>query len=192
MNQLDITVLQKSIENKGFAILTDVFTSAQFEDFRSSLDVKDFECQESSAGRRNLLAHESVRSLARSPELQRVIKPLLGNRTFAVRGLLFDKNPDANWKVPFHQDLTIAVKEEVMIGNYGPWSIKAGVLHVQPPVEISENMLTARIHLDNCSISNGALRVLPGSHLNGRLSACSNYLLCPPIRVNRFASKFHL
>jgi ectoine hydroxylase-related dioxygenase (phytanoyl-CoA dioxygenase family) len=42
---------------------------------------------------------------------------------------------------------------------------------VQPPVEMLERMLTVRLHLDEADESNGALRVLPGSHLHGRLSA---------------------
>jgi hypothetical protein len=32
-------------------------------------------------------------------------------------------------------------------------------------------MLTTRLHLDDCDETNGALRVLPGSHRLGRLSA---------------------
>jgi ectoine hydroxylase-related dioxygenase (phytanoyl-CoA dioxygenase family) len=84
--------------------------------------------------------------------------------------LLFDKPPEANWKVPWHQDLTIAVKEKRDTPGFGPWSIKAGVLHVQPPVAVLETMLAVRIHLDDCDESNGPLRVIPGSHLLGRLS----------------------
>jgi ectoine hydroxylase-related dioxygenase (phytanoyl-CoA dioxygenase family) len=52
-----------------------------------------------------------------------------------------------------------------------PWSVKEGVPHVQPPVELLEQMLTVRLHLDDCDETNGALRVLPGSHRLGRLSA---------------------
>lgn len=47
---------------------------------------------------------------------------------------------------------------------------KAGVLHVQPPVSVLESMLAVRIHLDDCGKSNGPVRVIPGSHLQGRLS----------------------
>ena len=41
---------------------------------------------------------------------------------------------------------------------------------MQPPVSILEKMLTLRIHLDHTDESNGALRVLPGTHAHGRLS----------------------
>ena len=82
----------------------------------------------------------------------------------AVRGILFDKTPDANWLVPWHQDLSIAVRERRYVPGFGPWSVKAGVHHVQPPGEILDQMLTVRIHLDACPAENGPLRVIPGSH----------------------------
>ena len=41
---------------------------------------------------------------------------------------------------------------------------------MQPPPQILGSMVTVRLHLDDCSADNGALRVLPGSHLQGELS----------------------
>jgi hypothetical protein len=98
-----------------------------------------------------------------------LVEPVLGDRFFAVRGILFDKIPDANWKVPWHQDVTIAVEERVEVEGFGPWSIKADVLHVQPPAEVLEHMVSVRLPLDNCDEENGALRVIHGSHLHGRI-----------------------
>src|SRR5207248_2544553 len=65
--------------------------------------------------------------------------------------------------------LSIAVRERKEAEGFGPWSVKAGVLHVQPPAAILEKMLTVRLHLDDCPEQNGPLRVIPGSHLLGRL-----------------------
>jgi len=53
--------------------------------------------------------------------------------------------------------------------GFGPWSIKAGVHHVQPPVSVLENMCTVRLHLDDCGEDNGPLKVVPGSHSRGLL-----------------------
>jgi ectoine hydroxylase-related dioxygenase (phytanoyl-CoA dioxygenase family) len=99
-----------------------------------------------------------------------VIEPILGDAARVVRGIFFDKQPTANWKVPWHQDLTIAVKNRLEVPDYHPWSIKAGIHHVQPPTTILEQMLTVRIHLDRTDESNGALKVIPGSHLQGKLN----------------------
>jgi len=76
-----------------------------------------------------------------------------------------------NWKVPWHQDLTIAVKARDVVPGFAPWTQKAGVWHVQPPIGILEKMVTFRFHLDDADENNGALKVIPGSHRQGRLSA---------------------
>lgn len=121
---------------------------------------------------RNLLdAVPAVRGLARSPRVRALVEPVLGAQAFAVRGILFDKTPDANWKVAWHQDLTIAVRERREVEGFGPWSEKSGVAHVQPPVEVLERMVTVRLHLDPCGPASGPVQVIPGSHRHGRLSA---------------------
>jgi len=122
-------------------------------------------------GFRNLLEEVSeVRELARSEPVRAIAESILGAFCFAVRGIFFDKTPDANWKVTWHQDLTIAVQRRLEVSGFGPWTKKSGVLHVQPPIQILERMLAIRIHLDHCLEDNGPVRVLPGSHTSGRLS----------------------
>jgi ectoine hydroxylase-related dioxygenase (phytanoyl-CoA dioxygenase family) len=122
-------------------------------------------------GVRNLLdVSPVVRELARRDEVRGVAEAVLGAQCFAVRAILFDKTPQANWKVIWHQDLTIAVKERASVIGFGPWSEKEGVVHVQPPVEVLERMLAVRVHLDDCGAENGPVRVLSGSHRVGRLS----------------------
>jgi ectoine hydroxylase-related dioxygenase (phytanoyl-CoA dioxygenase family) len=120
---------------------------------------------------RNLLDEvPAVRTLSQSPELRRYVDEILSPSAIPVRGILFDKTPDANWTVPWHQDLSIAVRERVDVDGYGPWSVKAGVPHVQPPASILEQMVTLRLHLDDCGLENGPLEVLSGSHKVGRLT----------------------
>ena len=122
-------------------------------------------------GARNLLQQlPSLRKILRPELLGSYITDLVGGRARPVRSLFFDKTTWANWHVGWHQDLTIAVKEKRALTGFGCWSSKAGVTHVQPPVSILEKMLTLRIHLDFTDDSNGALRVVPGSHLSGRLT----------------------
>jgi ectoine hydroxylase-related dioxygenase (phytanoyl-CoA dioxygenase family) len=126
---------------------------------------------EARGGVRNLFdVVPSVRALATSPAVRSVAEAVLGPECFAVRALLFDKTPDANWKVTWHQDLTIAVRARANVAGYGPWSDKAGVPHVQPPDELLERMLAVRVHLDDCGADNGPVRVISGSHRVGRLS----------------------
>jgi Phytanoyl-CoA dioxygenase (PhyH) len=122
------------------------------------------------AGRRGLLKFPSVIALARSSQILNLVRPHLPSEPIPVRTLYFDKSPTQNWLVAWHQDLTIALSHRSEISGFGPWSIKEGIPHVQPPVELLQQMLTVRIHLDDADATNGALRVLPNSHRFGRLS----------------------
>lgn len=96
---------------------------------------------------------------------------MLGSTARLVRSVLFNKNQETNWQVAWHQDLTIAVQDKTEVDGFFPWSEKDGVVHVQPPIEILENTLTVRLHLDDTDESNGALWISSGSHRLGRLPA---------------------
>ena len=95
---------------------------------------------------------------------------ILGPGARPVRAILFDKTADNNWAVPWHQDRTIAVRERHDLPGFGPWSVKDGVVHVEPPFDIIENMITIRAHLDDCAEDNAPLLVVPGSHRLGRVA----------------------
>lgn len=99
-----------------------------------------------------------------------MIDPVVGAGARAVRGIFFDKTPGANWPVPWHQDLSLAVAEKRDVDGWTAWSVKSGVHHVQPPAPILERMLTVRLHLDDCGADSGPLRVRPGTHAMGRLT----------------------
>jgi hypothetical protein len=84
-----------------------------------------------------------------------------------VRIVAFDKNEQTNWSLGWHQDRTIAVKERIETPGFGPWSKKQGLLHVTPPTTVLDQMITVRIHVDDCPADNAPLRVALGSHLLG-------------------------
>jgi hypothetical protein len=165
-------------EHDGFAVLSRVFDESLISDLAHDLDCANDshssvrQRQNRTYAIRNLLESiPAVRHLADSPVVRSLVEPILGTDAIAVRGLLFDKTPEANWKVAWHQDLTIAVQHRASVPDFGPWSVKAGVQHVQPPVPVLEAMMTLRLHLDDCGEENGPLQVLPGSHRAGKLSA---------------------
>lgn len=109
--------------------------------------------------------------LSRSPELLAIAEAAIGPGAFAVRGLFFDKTPTVNWNLPWHQDLTIAVRERRDAQGFGPWTRKGGIPHAHAPAELLARMVTIRLHLDDCGPDSGPMRVLPGSHRSGRLDA---------------------
>ncbi|MBE4750395.1 phytanoyl-CoA dioxygenase family protein [Corallococcus sp. ZKHCc1 1396] len=165
--------LNARIDRDGFAILSRGISPETVEALLQELHpVSDGANTQRRGGVRNLLENvPAVRELARSVPVREAAEAILGPRCFAVRGLLFDKTPDANWKVLWHQDLTIAVRERRDLPGFGPWSEKAGVPCVQPPTQVLEDMVAVRVHLDDCGEANGPVRILAGSHREGRLSA---------------------
>jgi ectoine hydroxylase-related dioxygenase (phytanoyl-CoA dioxygenase family) len=99
--------------------------------------------------------------------LKSIITEIFGANYFVVKAIYFDKPESSNWFVAYHQDLTISVKERHDIHGFGPWTVKQEQFSVQPPVEILQQNFTVRLHLDDTDSSNGALRVIRGSHEKG-------------------------
>lgn len=153
------------VSELGFALVSDIVSADEVRRLRSELGPA------TSAGRRGLLAIDGLAAFSQSMALLRLIRPHLPREPRCVRALYFDKSPQMNWSVPWRQDLTLALRRQVDAPGFGPWSCKDGIPHVQPPIRLLEEMLTLRIHLDDAEGCNRALRVLPGSHRFGRLSA---------------------
>lgn len=105
------------------------------------------------------------------PPLTRIAAGLIGEGAFAVRAVAFDKTPQTNWSVAWHQDRTIAVESRIEIQGYGPWSTKDGQLHVAPPVEVLQGMVTLRLHIDACGNDNAPLKAALGTYALGRVPA---------------------
>lgn len=158
--------ISADLDAQGFVIVPKVLDQATCEALRGLLGDAD------GAGTRGMLRVPEVMSLAQSL-LVDLVRPHLPAEPVPVRGIYFDKRPETNWLVAWHQDITLALKERAEVPGWGPWSVKDGVPHVQPPVECLKQMLTVRLHLDDADADNGALRVLPGTHRLGRLNAGS-------------------
>jgi hypothetical protein len=109
--------------------------------------------------------------LAPGGGLGRLARTILGAAARPVRAVMFDKTEDANWSVAWHQDRTVAVRRRRDVAGYGPWSVKDGAAHVEPPFEIMRDMVTMRAHLDDCGEDNAPLMVALGSHRLGRVPA---------------------
>lgn len=112
-----------------------------------------------------------VRALAQGLPLRRIAQSYLAAPPQLVRAIYFDKSSANNWLVTWHQDRTVAVSDRFERAGWGPWSLKAGAWHVQPPVEVLERMVTIRIHLDAATRANGCLKLVRGSHRLGVLDA---------------------
>lgn len=153
----------------GFAIIDAVVPGAYAEGLAKAID----ELPQSDAvrqkagvyGVRNLLELcPKVQELACRSEVRALVSPILGDGCFAVRATFFDKVPDANWKLRYHQDSAISVERRIDTPGFTAWADKAGAPHVRPPESVLLGMLAVRVHLDDCGPGNGPLKVLVGSH----------------------------
>jgi len=174
MNMPDLKPVTSQIDDDGYAVQEGALNESKIDGLIDAIERQQDGETLLRNGKifavRNLLDLPEIRELAESAGVRELAEAVLGDRAFAVRGILFDKIPEANWKVPWHQDVTIAVRAREDVEGFGPWSTKAGILHVQPPAQILERMISIRLHLDPCDESNGALHVIPGSHRTGRIA----------------------
>ncbi|WP_239987453.1 phytanoyl-CoA dioxygenase family protein [Sphingosinithalassobacter portus] len=136
--------------------------------FLDALDAMAAALPQSRAGVR-LTGVPQLGPLLAANALGRHAATLLGPSSRPVRAVLFDKSPETNWALGWHQDRTIAVQARADMPGFGPWTAKAGMIHVEPPFALIEAMVTVRIHLDPVGPQNAPLLIAPGSHAMGKL-----------------------
>jgi hypothetical protein len=167
------------VERDGFTIVPGVFEEGEIDGLVAELErTLSRQCEATAirsqadvvyAARNILELWPRAASLWRRQPLTDLLEKILGPRFGLVRGLFFDKPPEQTWALPWHKDLTIAVREHRQpTFSFTKPTRKAGVPHVEAPQELLEAMLTLRIHLDEVTEMNGPMRVLPGSHRTGK------------------------
>lgn len=161
------------IEQDGFTVINDIFSDKDVENILRIIDQADTnkptfrKTSELFAIRQFLKEIPDAVPAIFTKKLNTVIKQISEGGYFVVKSIYFDKPGSSNWFVAYHQDLTISVDRKEPIDGFGPWTVKQDQFAVQPPIDILENNFTIRIHLDNTDKGNGALKVIPGSHLRG-------------------------
>lgn len=159
---------QRSLEEQGFANVPAVLNTRELIPILVSL--ADLEPPRGRAGIRHVLGHPTVKVVAHNPRLLEMAQTVLGSAAFPFRATLFDKTPDSNWLIGWHQDTALPLREKIDVPGWGPWSEKQGVIYAHAPATALEQVLALRLHLDNCTEESGPLRVIPGTHGMGILS----------------------
>jgi hypothetical protein len=169
----------RRVEEDGFVLLPAVFSAEEVDailaGLTSALAGPDVQAALRAGGgsvyaARNVLTlWPGAADVWRRPPLSEVLAAILGAGYGLVRALYFDKPPGESWALPWHRDLTIAVRDNrIPSPRFAKPTTKAGVPHVEAPREVLESMLTARIHLDDVTEENGPLRVMADSHRRGK------------------------
>ena len=161
----------------GFAVLPGLFTPAEVAALLRAVESApvsgpNFRRSQEVFAVRDLLGEvPGLWPLLDTPGLRQLLAGLFPAGCQLAKAIYFDKPAGSNWLVAWHQDLMINVDCRASLPGFGPWTSKAEGVSVQPPVAVLENIVTIRIHLDDCDATNGALKVVPGSHRHGVLPA---------------------
>lgn len=165
--------ISDKISSDGFAAIDHVFTDGEVDNLLLAISQADTsrpafrKTSDLFAIRQFLKEVPAAIEPIFNSKLNSIISNLFGEDYFVVKSIYFDKPEGSNWFVSYHQDLTISVDKKLDIDGFGPWTTKQNQFAVQPPLDILQDNFTIRIHLDNTNEENGALKVIPGSHLKG-------------------------
>ena len=169
INDKNLRTIAKRLEYKGFGLLNHVYSKRDIRKLKARFDNYIKQNNEQVFGMRETLKKmPELKEIIINKNFKKLIKSIDKN-AFLTKAIYFDKSPKDNWYVTWHQDIPINVLEKKDIDGFSSWTNKKGVISVCPPEEISKNTFSMRIHLDDTTIKNGALKVIPGSH-NKRLS----------------------
>lgn len=168
--------MTQQLSQNGFTNIPDIYTISEVNSLIETIEnatqnSPNFRQSNDLFAIRNLLSEiPEIQNALWNDNIKTLIKDLFGEKYFNVKAIYFDKPPQSNWIVAWHQDLTISVSDKIEKEGFTNWTLKQGQPTVQPPRKILENIHTIRIHLDDCDESNGALRVIPQSHQKGVIS----------------------
>ncbi len=166
-------LLKQEIDELGFSVVNDIYTEGEIKQILTIIESTDSDkatfrkSEDLFAIRQFLIELPEITALVFNDTLKKLLNDVFGPKYFAVKSIYFDKPEKSNWYVAYHQDLTISVDQRITLEGFGPWTVKQNQFAVQPPIDILERNFTIRIHLDDTSADNGALKVVPASHLQG-------------------------
>jgi hypothetical protein len=173
----DLTHAWTEIERDGYFTLPAVFSSNEVESMLAAIEAAlrradpAIRAEDGAvyAARNILQLWPDVATAWRRPPMPEMLSRLLGPSFGLVRVLYFDKPPGQSWALPWHKDLTIAVRDNRLPSeHFRRPTCKAGVPHLEASQALLEEMLTARIHLDAVTGENGPMKVVAGSHHTGK------------------------
>jgi ectoine hydroxylase-related dioxygenase (phytanoyl-CoA dioxygenase family) len=156
------------VEQDGYAIVPSVFTPKDVQSLALTLESSNL--PRSRAGVRHLLSHPAVMNVANDPRLLGIARSILGNDAFPFKATLFDKSPETNWLITWHQDTALPLREKQETPGWGPWSTKEGIAYAHAPATVLEKVVALRFHLDDSTNENGPLRIVSSTHRKGVLS----------------------
>jgi hypothetical protein len=153
--------------DQGFSITDPLFDREEMGRISQVLITADL--SRTKAGARHVLRVPMVHAFANRPILVGLAAKFLGGTPIPFKATLFDKSSASNWLVSWHQDTALPLRARIDDAAWGPWSMKGGVLHAIAPASALATVVALRVRLDDSTLTNGPLRILPGTHSRGVL-----------------------
>ena len=147
----------------GFAVLPALLRDDELAVVAASLEAR------AEGGARELLHAPWCAALARRLQADPRLAGTIPRTHVPVQCTAFEKSREHNWLVPVHQDVAIPVAARVDDPALAGWSSKDGTWFVQPPSGVLAQLVALRLHVDDCGMDDGPLKVVAGSHRGGRL-----------------------
>lgn len=159
-----MSIIANTLAQEGFCVVDDFLTQSELVEINTLL----LPFAQTHAIRHVFGAVKGLSDKVLIPRIYEFLSGLLPGAS-CIKSIYFNKPPGANWPIYWHQDCTINVQEKRDLSGWVNWTYK-GFWSVQPPADFMARVITLRLHLDHADSENGAIRVIPGSHLLGRLS----------------------
>ena len=148
----------------GFAVVTECCSASECDTIIAQL------APITTVGTRCLLDHDWCQALASNLRARVATTIPAIHALVAVQCTYFNKSPERNWLVAYHQDRSIPIASSVAHETLPGWSQKEGMTFVHGADALLAQMIAIRLHLDDCTPDNGPLRVIPDSHRVGTMS----------------------
>lgn len=163
MSEAGLKKATRNLKSKGHSILNDIYTQREIKKISLLLHNYFAASSEPAYGKRTLLMDlPNLKPLLLNENMLQIIRTIEPEAVL-TKAIYFDKPQTQNWAVNWHQDLPINVKEKIPTEGFNSWTFKKGINSVCPPEEVLHSIFTIRIHLDDTTAQNGALKVIPGS-----------------------------
>jgi ectoine hydroxylase-related dioxygenase (phytanoyl-CoA dioxygenase family) len=170
MNSLK-TYKEELIEN-GFSITKPIFSSDEIEQLLGLIGNSD----KTYAKRQLINKTPEIKDIIfNNYNFSKLYHSICDSGYFLSKAIFFNKPKMSNWFVSYHQDISISASKKIPTEGFSKWTNKDGQLGVIPPQNILENTITFRLHLDHTDNTNGALKVIKGSHKNGLIRIDENF-----------------
>ncbi|GAB5525466.1 MAG: hypothetical protein Roseis2KO_33380 [Roseivirga sp.] len=163
LSESGLVTAKRRLEYNGSSVMNYVYTKREVDKLRRILDQHLPQSRSGFAQRHLMKTIPELEDLLFNKNLKRIVQAM-DEQAFLTKAVFFNKPPDANWYVTWHQDRAINVQEKIETVGFTGWTQKDEVTSTLPPAEVNHNCFSIRIHLDDTTEANGALKVLPGSH----------------------------